>query len=144
MELILILIIALIVLGPNDMVKAGRTIGKFLRGLVMSDTWRAMTNLRTLPNQLRREAGLEETKEQLQKEVQEVKADMDIGNTVIDVPDLSDWLNPQPQMEGTKPPELPGPPAPIPELGAAENEIAENQEVSPLDETDQNNIKTSE
>ena len=64
LELIFILIIALIVLGPSDMVKAGRTIGRFLRQVVTSSTWRAVTRtsdeLRTLPNKLIRDAGLEE------------------------------------------------------------------------------------
>ena len=54
LEFIFILIIALIVLGPSDMVKAGRTIGRFLRQIVTSPTWRAVTRtsseLRTLPN----------------------------------------------------------------------------------------------
>lgn len=64
LELLFILIIALIVLGPSDMVKAGKTIGRFLRQVVTSSTWRAVTRtsdeLRTLPNRLIREAGLEE------------------------------------------------------------------------------------
>jgi uncharacterized protein YjiS (DUF1127 family) len=64
LELFFILIIALIVLGPKDMVKAGRTIGRFLRSLVTSPTWRAVsrtsTELRNLPNKLIRDAGLEE------------------------------------------------------------------------------------
>ena len=64
LELIFILIIALIVLGPTDMVNAGRTIGKFLRQIVTSPTWHAVTKtsseLRNLPTKLIRDAGLEE------------------------------------------------------------------------------------
>lgn len=64
LEFILILIIAFIVLGPADMVKAGRTMGKFLRKIVTSPTWRAVTQtsneIRRLPNKLMREAGLDE------------------------------------------------------------------------------------
>jgi Sec-independent protein translocase protein TatA len=70
LELIFILIIALIVLGPSDMVKAGRTIGRFLRQVVTSTTWRAVTRtsdeLRTLPNKLIRDAGLEEDFKEIQ------------------------------------------------------------------------------
>ena len=70
LELIFILIIALIVLGPSDMVKAGRTIGRFLRQIITSPTWRAVTRtsseLRTLPNKLIREAGLEEDLKEIQ------------------------------------------------------------------------------
>ena len=70
LELILILVIALIVLGPNDMVKAGRTIGKFLRQIVTSPTWHAVTKtsteLRNLPTRLIRDAGLEEDLKQIE------------------------------------------------------------------------------
>lgn len=70
LELIFILIIALVVLGPSDMVKAGRTIGKFLRMVVTSSTWRAVSRtsdeLRTLPNKLIRDAGLEEDFKEIQ------------------------------------------------------------------------------
>ena len=70
LELLFIIIIALIVLGPSDMVKAGRTIGKFLRQVVTSPTWRAVTRtsdeLKTLPNKLIRDAGLEEDFKEIQ------------------------------------------------------------------------------
>ncbi|MBI5952968.1 MAG: twin-arginine translocase TatA/TatE family subunit [Chloroflexi bacterium] len=62
-ELVFILIIALIILGPKDMQKAGRTIGKWLRGIVTSDGWKVFQQtsreLRTLPNRLMREANEE-------------------------------------------------------------------------------------
>lgn len=64
LEIIFILLIALVVMGPKDIVKAGRTIGRFLNGLVKSDTWRMMKRttqeIRTLPNKLMKDAGLEE------------------------------------------------------------------------------------
>ncbi len=66
LELFFILIIALIVLGPNDMVKAGRTLGRLMRGIVTSPTWqmiqRTSREFRYLPNKLMREAGIEELK----------------------------------------------------------------------------------
>jgi Sec-independent protein translocase protein TatA len=62
-ELIFIVIIALIVLGPKDMQKAGKTIGKFLRDIVSSDGWKVFQQtsreLRTLPNRLMRDANEE-------------------------------------------------------------------------------------
>lgn len=68
-EFIFILIIALIVLGPRDMVKAGKTLGQFMRKIVTSPSWRtvqqASNEIRTLPNKLMREAGLEEIRKQL-------------------------------------------------------------------------------
>jgi sec-independent protein translocase protein TatB len=62
-EFVFILVLALIILGPKDMQKAGRTIGKWLRGIVTSDGWKVFQQtsreLRTLPNRLMREANEE-------------------------------------------------------------------------------------
>jgi len=62
-ELVFIVIIALIILGPKDMQKAGKTIGKFLRTIVTSDGWKMFQQtsheIRTLPNRLMREANEE-------------------------------------------------------------------------------------
>ena len=40
-ELIFVLIIAILVLGPRDMQKAGQTLGKWLRAILTSDAWMA-------------------------------------------------------------------------------------------------------
>lgn len=62
-ELIFIVVIALIILGPKDMQKAGKTVGKWLRDIVTSDGWKMFQQtsreLRTLPNRLMREANNE-------------------------------------------------------------------------------------
>lgn len=69
-EIIFIVIIALILLGPKDMVKAGRTIGRTLRAFVMSPTWQAMRatgkEIQQIPTKLMREAGIEEIQAELQ------------------------------------------------------------------------------
>jgi sec-independent protein translocase protein TatB len=66
-ELVFIVIIALIVLGPKDMQKAGRTIGRWLNSLVSSDGWRAFQRtsreIRNLPTNLMRQANLEDLRE---------------------------------------------------------------------------------
>ncbi len=71
-ELVFIVLIALIILGPKDMQKAGRTIGRWLRNLVTSDGWRVFRDtsreLRNLPNRLMREANLEDL-DQVNKEI---------------------------------------------------------------------------
>ena len=73
-ELVFIVIIALIILGPRDMQKAGRTIGKWMRRIVTSDGWRLFQQtsreIQTLPNRLMREAALDELKE-MQKDIRE-------------------------------------------------------------------------
>ena len=62
-ELLFIIIIALIILGPKDMQKAGKTIGKWLRDIITSDGWKIFQQtsreLRTLPNRLMRDANTE-------------------------------------------------------------------------------------
>ena len=64
LELIFILIIAMIVVGPRDLGKVGRQVGRFLNRMYRSESWRmlneASRTLRNLPNRLAREAALEE------------------------------------------------------------------------------------
>ena len=66
LEIFFILLIAFIVFGAKDLEKAGRTIGEALNRIVRSDTWRAISRisrkLKTLPNDLMREAGMDELK----------------------------------------------------------------------------------
>jgi sec-independent protein translocase protein TatB len=66
-ELILILLVIILVIGPKDIGKTARSIGRFLNRLYKSDEWRTVTEasrtIRTLPNRLAREAELEELKE---------------------------------------------------------------------------------
>ena len=66
-ELMLIVIVALVVVGPKDLGKAARSAGRFLNRMYRSETWKSVTeasrNLRTLPSRLAREAALEELDE---------------------------------------------------------------------------------
>ena len=71
LELMFVLVIALIIFGPNDMVKAGKTAGRFLRKIVTSEGWQTFQQttkeMRTLPNKLIREAGLEEFEDEFNR-----------------------------------------------------------------------------
>jgi Sec-independent protein translocase protein TatA len=73
-EMAFIVLIALILLGPKEMIETSRMVGKTLRKFVTSPTWQAMRTtgqeLQQLPTKLMREAGLEELKE-MEKEVQQ-------------------------------------------------------------------------
>ncbi|MFZ2098624.1 MAG: hypothetical protein WAV05_18485 [Anaerolineales bacterium] len=96
LELFFILLIALIVLGPGDMVKAGRTLGRFLHRVITSPEWRtvqkASRELRYLPNRLMREANLED----FQKDLSDVnKIGGQLGNDIknLDI-HLSSWTTP--------------------------------------------------
>jgi Sec-independent protein translocase protein TatA len=70
LEIILILLLALIILGPTEMGKFGRTLGRFLRKLTTSPTYQEVRNL---PYRLMREAGIED----LQKEL-DLKKELDL------------------------------------------------------------------
>lgn len=114
LELLFILIIALIVLGPNDMVKAGRTAGRFLRRIVTSPTWRMVQqtsrDLRNLPNTLIRDAGLEDDVKKIQDglKVDQVQAEIQEELNQLDKvqkkahADLSDWTTPPKTSEISK------------------------------------------
>ena len=77
-ELIFIVIIALIVLGPKDMQKAGKTIGRWLNQLIRSDTWKLFqqtsSELRNLPRNLIKEANMEmqETERELRRTMDQI------------------------------------------------------------------------
>lgn len=62
-ELIFIILIAIIILGPKDMQKAGKALGRWLNQVVKSDGWkvfqRTSSELRNLPRNLMREANME-------------------------------------------------------------------------------------
>ena len=64
LELFFILIIAIIVIGPRDITKTARTLGRTIHKIYNSEFWRTLTEtshaLRNLPNRLAEEARLNE------------------------------------------------------------------------------------
>ncbi len=108
LEFVFILLIALIIIGPKDMAKTARTLGRSLNRLYKSEGWRtiiqASRNLRTLPNRLAREAELEElrqAREAMKEAGEEISRD---ARALQD--DLKAWTTPPPA------PGKPEPPAP--------------------------------
>lgn len=77
LEVVLILVIAVIVLGPEGMVKAAQSIGRFMRKVIKSPIWTQLMDtqreLRDMPTRLVREAGLEEDIKELKKTQQELR-----------------------------------------------------------------------
>jgi Sec-independent protein translocase protein TatA len=140
LEIGLILIIALIVLGPNDMVKAGKTIGRFLRKIVTSSDWQtiqqASRDIRYLPNRLMREAGLEEIEKDLKKDlpndetlrrqigVDELRDEMKTWQN-----DMADWTTPPPTI---------GTPESLPEQVANPDEKADSADDAPDSHLEEN------
>jgi len=120
-EIVFIILLALILLGPKEMEKTGRTIGRFLRDMTKSEGWRAFRDtsreIRNLPNRLMREANIED----LQKDVGKIGKDIEESATIQG---FGSWSNPsankpKPPQSGTRPveasekpvtPEKPGTP----------------------------------
>lgn len=113
LELLFILLIALIILGPKEMVKAGQTIGRFLRKIVTSSSWMAVQQtsreLRNLPNKLIRDAGLDDIRQQLRNE-EKTMDDLNIKMLEDEQEQnssYSDWITPPDETEESS---IPSPP----------------------------------
>ena len=69
LEFLLVVLVAFIILGPKEIQKTGKTIGRELNKFIKSDTWKtlrqASNKVKSLPNDLIREAGIEEIKKTL-------------------------------------------------------------------------------
>ncbi len=110
-ELFFIVLIAIIVLGPKDMQKAGKTVGRWLNQIMRSDGWRvfqrASREIRNLPTNLMREANLEELQ----------KMDHEIRNSIDPRPPVTRPPQPSPTSQSaapTKPANDAEPPAAAP------------------------------
>lgn len=109
LELLFIMLIALIILGPKDMVKAGRTIGSFLRKIVTSPTWhtvqKASQEIKYLPNRFMREAGLDDLENPLD-ELKGFTQDPELEKLDEDLnswqEDISSWTSPAPSIDPPK------------------------------------------
>jgi Sec-independent protein translocase protein TatA len=75
LEFLLIVLLALIILGPKDMEKAAKSLGKNLNKLVKSDLWKEVQhtseNLKNLPTELMRDAQLDELEKTLHTPLEE-------------------------------------------------------------------------
>jgi Sec-independent protein translocase protein TatA len=107
LEFFFVLLIALIIIGPRDMAKTARTLGRSLNRLYKSEAWKtivqASRNLRTLPNRLAREAemaDLMEARKALKEAGEDVARDVQALR-----PDLKAWTTPP-----SGPPARPEPP----------------------------------
>lgn len=128
LELFFVLIIALIIFGPNDIVKAGKSVGSFMRKVVTSDGWRAFQQARKgmsdLPTTLMREAGIEE------EDLRQLTGITDLENATRDLDNtISPWTTP--------PLKLPDNPAdPVRELAPEESSQPGTETQSSAPETE--------
>ena len=122
-ELFFIVLIAIIVLGPKDMQKAGKTVGRWLNRVMRSDGWkafqRASKEIRSLPTNLMREANLEELREM----------DRDIRNSIDPRPPASRPPRQQPPSNQAAAPAEPLPSNPEPPA------VAPHESIPPADNT---------
>jgi sec-independent protein translocase protein TatB len=69
LELLFILVIAVIVLGPKGMVTGARETGKFIRKVIHSPLWREVVEtsneIRELPRKIARDAGIDQDLKEL-------------------------------------------------------------------------------
>jgi sec-independent protein translocase protein TatB len=111
LELFFILVIALIILGPKDMAKAGKTIGRFLRRIITSPEWKtvqkASREIKYLPNRLMREASLEDLSKDLD-DVNQIGRQLNRDVKQVES-DLSSWTTPPEIKTGDAPAPDPAP-----------------------------------
>lgn len=115
LELLLVLLLAVILFGPKDLVNNARAVGRYLNRLYKSESWRtivqASSTLRTLPNRLAREAELEQL-ESLRRELDDpagaaARPQLEAG--------MEAWIRPPP-----KPAPPPSPPSAEPPAASGE------------------------
>jgi len=105
LEIAFILLLVIIIFGPKDLAKAGKTVGQFLNKMVRSDTWKAVNQttreLKNLPNRLMREAGLDELEKMNQGGltlVDNVILPPKAGKPIIPTPEKSPVIIPGPEL----------------------------------------------
>ncbi len=65
LELVFILLLAIVVLGPKDMLAGARSLARFIRRLTHSEIWQQVKDVQQLPRQIMRETGLEDELRQM-------------------------------------------------------------------------------
>jgi sec-independent protein translocase protein TatB len=80
LEFLLILVLALVIMGPEDMVGTARKLGQWIYKVVRSPTWRAILSttqdLRDLPQKIVRDAGIEEAMKEVKDTANQVKGEL--------------------------------------------------------------------
>jgi Sec-independent protein translocase protein TatA len=91
LELVLFVLIALVVLGPNDIVKVSKNLGDWIRKVRKSDTWdnviKMTDEVKKIPQNLIEESGIDDIKKDLTKAGSEIKREF------VDIEELNRELN---------------------------------------------------
>lgn len=103
-ELIFIFVIALIVLGPKNMIKASQQLSTAIRKLVTSDTWKTLVHstkeIRDIQGQIIEDSGLQDSLNSLRNSTR------DLVN-----PSIKNWTPPKTNL--TVPPDIEVIPPPV-------------------------------
>jgi len=87
LEIILVIVLALVVLGPQDMVASARKMGAWVRKIARSELWREIMDtsreIRQIPVTIMRDSGLEETVNDLRQTGQMVRDE--VGQATTDL-----------------------------------------------------------
>jgi Sec-independent protein translocase protein TatA len=65
LELLLIFFLALILLGPKDMVNSAKKLANWIRGFRESDLWKSTKEISQMPKKIMKETGLEDELSQM-------------------------------------------------------------------------------
>ncbi len=109
LELVFIFLLVIIIFGPKDLEKTGKSIGRWLNKVVRSPEWqtlkRTSKELQTLPTRLMREANLEELSQEIGQQkpvVRPVGAPPEPEATLLPSPEPP-ALRPAPEAEDRPP-----------------------------------------
>lgn len=72
LEIVLVLILALLVLGPEGMINGGRQAGKLLRKLYASDFWKTVRGSRNMMDRVVSEMGMDQDVEDIRSQLREI------------------------------------------------------------------------
>lgn len=115
LELLAILLLIFVVMGPGDMVRMAGTLGRALRTLRQSEFWRALQQasreLRSLPDSLARQAGMDEI-QKISSDVQEKLGESRAELQDLDRQFLAWTRKPASPKEAREPDESPSAPKP--------------------------------
>ena len=141
LELIFVLLIIFLVLGPNDIAATGKKIGRFLAAVRKSEFWRGVNQItrevRTLPTTLMREAELEDAKKELEKTAKDLGKDLEEVKNLpraFEPPELKSIGKEIQEELGREPKILPDPPPQADGGDAPETGDAPQPEDAPAEE----------
>ena len=104
LELLFIFIIALILLGPEEMVKSGRRLAIGLRKIIRSPFWASVMDttkeIKNLPRKFIQETGLDEDLKEISKAKNTIlPGDFSLGQDAFKMKNISVKFPPEPRAE---------------------------------------------